>query len=357
MENKIAVVFFLLILAACSGDNGNDTKTGNDSSIVKPGIIFDKPSRMQPFALGDSIEISLRVALPDFKYDSVTVSFSQKNEIQRLSGMSGKVKILASTTGMQPVRIHIHTADSVFSETQVIVCYSDIKPVLYQYKVLKKYKHNPDDYTQGLVYDKGFVYEGTGQPKQSQLKKYRLETGDLIQSYKMPDEDFGEGIVLYKDFIYQLTWQSGVAYKYEKESFKMINRFVVQTEGWGITNYTDKLIMSDGSNILYVLSPESFDVIRRIEVYDNVGPVNNLNELEYIGGKIFANIYTTDFIVIIDTESGRVEGKINMEGLIKQCDNTKDTDVLNGIAWMGEENRILVTGKWWPNIFYIEFFR
>lgn len=357
MENKIALYLLLFFLASCGSDNGKDPDNGNDTGKVKPGIIFDRPSRLQPFAMGDSIDVSIRVAIPDFTCDSVTVTFNQGKEMQKLDGMKGRVKILTDYTGMQSLRVSLHTPDTVFSETQVIVCYSDIKPIQYTYKVLKKYKHNPDDYTQGLVYENGYIYEGTGQPKQSQLKKYRLETGDLIQSYKMPDEDFGEGIVLYRDHIYQLTWQSGVAYKYEKESFKMINRFVVQTEGWGITNYNDKLIMSDGSNILYVLTPESFDVVKRIEVYDNVGPVNNLNELEYIGGKIFANIYTTDFIVIIDPESGRVEGKINMEGLIKHCDNLNDTDVLNGIAWMGEQGKILVTGKWWPNLFYVEYYR
>ena len=356
MENKITLFFFLLILCSCGTQNGEENNN-NNLSEHKPGIIIEKPSRMQNFALGDSISVSIRLADSDYKFDSVTVEFNNEKIFQKLHGLSRKIKILSGHTGMQSLKINVHSADTVISETQVINCYSDIKPTQYNYNILKKYKHDAKDYTQGLVYEDGFLYEGTGQPNESQLKKYHLEKNELVQSYKMPAEDFGEGIVLYKNYIYQLTWQSGVAYKYEKETFKMINRFVVQTEGWGITNYNDNLIMSDGSNILYVLTPESFDIVKRIEVYDNVGPVGQLNELEYINGKIFANVYTTDFIVIIDPESGRVEGKINLEGLLKHADNPKNTDVLNGIAWKGESNKILVTGKWWPNIFYIEYFK
>lgn len=354
MENKIAVFILAVLLYSCSGPEENGKDNGNHTLSHSPGIVIDKPARMQNFPMGDTIDVSIRLADPSFTADSVVVDMDNGKGLIRMNGLNGKVTLISGRTGMQSLRFCVYTKDTMFCETQVISCYSNIKPALYSYKILKKFKHDENDYTQGLVYENGFMYEGTGQPKQSQLKKYRLETGELIQSYKMPDEDFGEGIVLHKNFIYQLTWQSGVAYKYEKESFKMINRFVVQTEGWGITNYGDNLIMSDGSNILYVLSPESFDVVKRIEVFDNVGPVGQLNELEYIDGKIYANVYTTDWIVIIDPESGRVEGKINLEGLLKSADFSKDAEVLNGIAWKGEKNRIFVTGKWWPNLFYIE---
>ena len=356
VTNIIAFVFLILIDAACGSPNEKDHDNGSDVTLKSPGIIFDKPSRMQAFSMGATIDISIRFASPDIKYDSLTVTINNEKQYQKLSSPNSKIKLTTDHTGMQTIRVTVHAPDTTYAESQVVNCFSDIKPTAYKYKVLKKYKHNPEDYTQGLIYSDGFMYEGTGQKGESLLKKYKLENGELMQSYNMPAEDFGEGIVLYKKKIYQLTWQSGVAYEYDSKTFKMINRFVVQTEGWGITNYNDNLIMSDGTNILYVLSPESFDVVKRIEVYDNVGPVSQLNELENINGKIFANVYMTDFIVIIDPGSGRVEGKINMEGLLKQADNSENAEVLNGIAWKGEQNRLLVTGKWWPDLFYVEYF-
>ncbi|PKP20128.1 MAG: glutamine cyclotransferase [Bacteroidetes bacterium HGW-Bacteroidetes-21] len=353
MVPKIILALFLLGLLSCNtelSENENNDKV--DLSNTQ-SIKFQHPTYMQNFKMGDSISV---------EYSTVSEKVADSSVIYLNNVSQGKVigtgivHLNSNHTGMQTITVKVYYKDTVVSGSTVVSCYSDIKPVQYAYKVLNKYKHSPDDYTQGLQYDNGFIYEGTGQKGESVLKKYKLSDSELIQSYQLPSEDFGEGIVLFKNYIYQLTWQSGIAYKYEKETFKLLNRFVVQTEGWGITTYENNLIMSDGSNVLYELSPESFDVVRRIEVYDNIGPVGQLNELENVGGKIFANVYTTNFIVIIDPKTGRVEGKINLEGLLKQADNPKDAEVLNGIAWKGEDKKLLVTGKWWPNIFYIEYY-
>lgn len=353
MVNKISFLLLLTVLFSCS-TNVTETDDQSDSlNVSVPGVKINRPTSMQTFEMGDSIRVEYNT---DTEKSPDSSLLFLNNVPQGTINKAGMVVLNSGKTGMQTITIKLYYKDSLVSGSVVVNCYSDLKPIAYTYKVLNKFKHNTADYTQGFQYEDGFIYEGTGQPKESVLKKYKLANNELMQSYKMPDEDFGEGIVIHKNNIYQLTWQSGVAYKYDKESFKLLNRFVVQTEGWGITNYQDNLIMSDGSNVLYVLSPESFDVIKRIEVYDNVGPVGQLNELEYINGKIFANVYMTDIIVIIDPESGRIEGKINLEGLLKQADDPKDAEVLNGIAWKGEDKKLLVTGKYWPNIFYIQYY-
>lgn len=350
-----AFAFIVFALFSCNNpeeNNHNDeTETQSDSKIM-----ILQPQSQQLFTEGDSIHFMFTSNMKDFVPDSSVIFFNNK-AISRLKNQI-KIDLLLDSVAMgsQSLRVVSYSKGKEYSASVPVIFKSNKRPVYYQYKILQTYPHDKNDYTQGYIYDNGFIYEGTGQNGESMLKKYKLTTGELELSYSLAKEDFGEGIVIHNNKIYQLTWQSGVAYEYEKETFKRINKFVLQTEGWGITNYHDKLIMSDGSNILYVLNPASFDVYKRIEVYDDMGPVTQLNELEYIDGKIFANIYTTDYVVIINPETGKVEGKIYLKGLLKGISDTENAEVLNGIAWKGEKNKILVTGKWWPKAFYIEFF-
>jgi glutamine cyclotransferase len=165
---------------------------------------------------------------------------------------------------------------------------------------------------------------------------------------------FGEGITIFKDKIYQLTYKSQVGFVYDKESFQRMQKVYYQNkEGWGLTQNGTHLIMSDGSNRIYFMDPEYFTEIRQLEVYDHNGPVSRLNELEYIDGKIFANIYGDDEIVIIDPEKGKVTGKLNMKGILDDADVRSRIDVFNGIAWDPERRLLYVTGKYWPSLFEV----
>jgi glutamine cyclotransferase len=227
-------------------------------------------------------------------------------------------------------------------------------PVSYGYKIVNIYPHDRSAFTQGLVFTDGIFYEGTGLKGQSTLRKVDPKTGEVLELYRLPDQFFGEGITIYHDKLFQLTFKSGVGFVYDKNSFALLEEFEYPTEGWGLTYDGQQLIMSDGTANLYFRDPETFEEIRRAEVRDANGPVTNLNELEYIQGQVYANIWKTDRIAIIDPQSGKVTGWIALEGLLSQEDRSQQVDVLNGIAYDAANDRLFVTGKWWPKLFEIE---
>lgn len=224
---------------------------------------------------------------------------------------------------------------------------------VFTYKIINTYPHDYRAFTQGLAFNDGFMYEGTGLNGRSTLRRIKLETGDVLKIHELSRDLFGEGITVYGDNIIQLTWKSRTGFVYDKDSFMLLKTFHYPAEGWGITHDGKQLIMSDGTENLYFLSPETYEVIRRIEVRDQNSPVTRLNELEFINGEIFANVWMTKKIARIDPQTGRVTGWINLEGLssFKDSDNTK---ALNGIAYDAINDRLFVTGKLWPNIFEIK---
>lgn len=224
----------------------------------------------------------------------------------------------------------------------------------YSYKVVKVYPHDIGAFTQGLVYSDGFLYEGTGQNGQTTLRKVDLKTGTVLQLHELPDEYFGEGITIFGDKIIQLTWQSNTGFYYDKESFLPIEQFHYSTEGWGITHDGERLIMSDGTAVLHFLNPQTFQEIATMEVADDKGPVKGLNELEYINGEIFANVWPSDRIARISPSTGKVVGWIDLRGILGYYEQQHRVDVLNGIAYDSEKNRLFVTGKYWPKLFEIE---
>jgi glutamine cyclotransferase len=230
---------------------------------------------------------------------------------------------------------------------------SDGIPV-YTYNMTNTYPHDRDAFTQGLVFEDGVLYEGTGLLRQSTLRRVELETGDILQILELSDEFFGEGITVYEDKIIQLTWQSHVGFVYDKNSFELLQQFNYSTEGWGITHDGERLIMSDGTSKLHFLDPQTFEEIDELAVFDNHGPIIKLNELEYVQGEIYANVWQTDRIARIAPGTGQVVGWIDLEGLLTAEDRTGPVDVLNGIAYDAEADRLFVTGKLWPKLFEIE---
>ena len=222
------------------------------------------------------------------------------------------------------------------------------------YKLVNSYPHDPSAFTQGLVFEEGFIYEGTGVKGQSTLRKVDLQTGDVLLIHELPKKYFGEGITIYGDRIIQLTWRSNIGFVYDKESFRQIDEFSYPTEGWGITHDGDRLILSDGTATLYFMDPDSFEITGQIDVRDDDGPVALLNELEYILGEVYANVWQTDTIVRIDPQTGRVIGWIDLAGLLDSEESEEPVDVLNGIAYDPSDDRLFVTGKLWPSLFEID---
>ena len=222
------------------------------------------------------------------------------------------------------------------------------------YEVVKTYPHDRDAFTQGLVYENGFLYEGTGLKRRSQLRKVDLQTGKVLQKYELPDEYFGEGITIFGDKIIQLTYQSNVGFVYDKETFELLKEFKYPTEGWGITHNGKHLIMSDGTPRLHFLDPETFEQIRSVMVFDKDESVWGLNELEFIEGQIYANVWQSDRIAIIEPLTYTVIGWIDMKGLLTTQERNEKAGVLNGIAYDPNDKRLFVTGKFWPKLFEIK---
>jgi glutamine cyclotransferase len=205
-----------------------------------------------------------------------------------------------------------------------------------------------------LVFEDGVLYEGTGLNGRSTLRRVELETGEVLQIHELPAQFFGEGVTVYGNDIIQLTWQSHVGFVYDRDSFELLQEFNYSTQGWGITHDGERLIMSDGTATLYFLDPETFEEIGRVGVYDNDGSVNRLNELEYVQGEIYANVWQTNCIARIDPQTGQVVGWMELKGLLTPEDRGEPVDVLNGIAYDAENARLFVTGKLWPKLFEIE---
>lgn len=222
----------------------------------------------------------------------------------------------------------------------------------YTYQVVNSYPHDPTAFTQGFVFDDGFFLEGTGLYGLSSLRRVELQTGRVTKLRELDARFFGEGITVYEDQIIQLTLTSRQGFVYQKSTFEPVREFAYPTQGWGITHDGTRLIMSDGTDKLFFLSPNTFERVGEISVFDESGPVTLLNELEFIDGRVFANVWRTDKIVVINPETGKVTSSIDLTGLLASVAATGD--VLNGIAFDSENQRLFVTGKFWPAVFEIK---
>ena len=228
------------------------------------------------------------------------------------------------------------------------------EPVRYGYRVLQTYPHDINAFTQGLLYEDGYLYEGTGKNGLSSLSRIDLETGEVLASTALGQRYFGEGIENVDGKMYQLTWRSHLVFVYDMETFEQLETHYNATEGWGLAYYNEQLILSDGSATLRFIDPEGFVTTSEITVTLNGNPIANLNELEYINGEIWANVWQTDFILRIDPATGNVNSLVDLTGLSAQTQQGSAEAVLNGIAWDADNERLLVTGKHWANLFAIE---
>lgn len=361
-----AVILPLCAMISCGNRTAPDGKTApdraaNPSAEEAPALIsLLSPANRDEIAAGQPVNVRIShtsSTLPD----SVQVWFSG-NLTGTLKGeeTSGSVPPqLTEQTGIKPLKL---MAFSGKKRPQIITAFitvlSDIEPVRYRYRVEKVLPHDERAYTQGLLFHNGYLYEGTGQEGRSSLRKVEPETGEVVQLHNLESRFFGEGIAILGNRIYQLTWKTKVGFVYELDTFQETGKFYYNTEGWGLTTMGERLVMSDGSNKLYVVDPSTFATIRTIEVYDNMSMVVNLNELEFIDGEIWANIYLTELIARIDPSTGKITSYIDMAGLIPGRERRADgDDALNGIAWDKATGKLFVTGKNWPKLFQIQVVR
>lgn len=232
------------------------------------------------------------------------------------------------------------------------------KPVgpipVYGYRIVQVYPHDRGAYTQGLAFSGGYLYEGTGREGRSSLRRVEVKTGRILQEYPLENRYFGEGITVFKDRVIQLTWRNRVGFVYDRAGFRRLHTFRYDHEGWGITHDGRRLIVSDGSATLHLLDPQTLQEVGSLQVRDEGGSVTGLNELEYVRGTIYANVWPTDRIAMINPRTGILTGWVDMAGLLTAFDARSGVDVLNGIAYDPVGDRIFVTGKLWPHLFEIK---
>jgi glutamine cyclotransferase len=230
---------------------------------------------------------------------------------------------------------------------------SDARAQQVSYEVVSSYPHDPTSFTQGLVWHDGTLYESTGLKGESKLRRLEFPSGKVLKEINLASEFFGEGLALVDSRLIQLTWQSHKGFVYDLNTFRQLQEFAYDTEGWGLTYDGKNLILSDGSSNLFYLDPQTFKPVKKLAVTMNGKPISDLNELDFIDGEIWSNVWQTDLIVRIDPSTGRVTSFLNLKGILAPSDKTGREDVLNGIAYDAEKKRIFVTGKLWPRIFEI----
>lgn len=357
MKYFLSAVTMLSVMASCGG--GRSASEISHPGIGSRGIDLLQsvsPSLKDEFMQGETVTISYRKGADTLKLDSV-VLYVDDVRIGTVDSVWNYATDDKQRVGRIPYRITGYKGTESTVRVGEFVILPVQKPVLYSYRVLNTYPHDRTAYTQGLYWHDGYLYEGTGQEGRSSLRKVDLPTGEVLQKKELDKEFFGEGIALLNGKIYQLTWQHNRGFIYDATTFKQVGEFGYSGEGWGIATDGKLLYMSDGSERIYVIDPDGFRRIRTLEIYTDQGKVNYLNEMEWIGGELWANVYMTDKIVRIDPVTGVVKGIIDMSGLLKSSDTDVNTDVLNGIAYDPSGKRIFVTGKNWNKLFEIELIR
>lgn len=346
-------VTILAYLTACNTPSSPQAST--DSATTAPKFSpaeFIYPARDTTVVVGDAIRVQFRAG-QDEPCDSVELRLGD-NPPERVDS-SVAISTLHHPLGVQPLRLITWKGGSSQVRTRLVTLLAKEAPKQYGYQVLHEFPHSTDAYTQGLLLQGGYLYESTGQRGESTLRKVNIADGKAVQSHSLAAQYFGEGLTLFRGRLYQLTWTSHTAFIYDLESFAQVGQASYSSQGWGLTSDTSNLYLSDGTERIAVLAPETFAVKRVIQAYDDLGAQTMLNELEFADGLIYANVYQTDRIVAIDPATGQIVKNIVLSGLLPTHLRTLHTDVLNGIAHNPADDSFYLTGKYWPRLYQVKF--
>lgn len=344
----VLIIFCLLItFFSCSNKSVQSRKPVSAITVL--------PSKNN-YTFGEKVTVNVSTKVSNGEIKNIKVYY-ENQLIKESAELDFSTEITVNSLGDNNFKVVATKTDEVENTRNFpFSVVSDVVPKKYTYQIVNTFPHLKTSYTQGLEYYNGFLYEGTGEYGKSVLMKIDQITGNAIQTYRLNDIYFGEGITILNNKIYQLTYKEKTGFVYNITDFSLIDSFrFASKEGWGLTNDGTNLIMSDGTNVLTWLNPDDFSIIKTVQVANNTGAVYNINELEYIDGKILANIYTTELIVEIDAETGKILSEIDLRGILNMYKNQSEpVDYMNGIAYDKATNRLFITGKWWPRLFEIK---
>ncbi|MET1054504.1 MAG: glutaminyl-peptide cyclotransferase [Pedobacter sp.] len=343
MISLAGVLVAITLISSCKNEGGKDQVPG-----------FKIPEQGQTYGLGEEVKVQL-----DMPAESKVTNVSYLLDGKAIGSKTSKDPFTIQTAdlslGYKLISAVVDNGEKKDTVTINIVLKSAVKPAEFTYKLVNVFPHDTSSYTQGLEYHNGRFLESTGEYGESTLRWVALESGKALERIAIDKKYFAEGSSLVGDKIVMLTWKEDIGFIYDAKSLKQLSTFPYQNsrEGWGLTYDGQHLIKSDGTNRIWFLNSTDYKEESYIDVYDNNGQVDELNELEYIDGKIFANIYQTDKIAVIDPKNGAVERYIDLTGILPAKDKFPNTDVLNGIAWDTAGKRLFVTGKKYPKLFQI----
>ena len=334
----LIIIFLSTLLIACGTNNGQN----------KGGFILKTNSKNNTFSNNETLALSLENP-KNQTIDSIVFKLDNKKIGESSSLIDFKL-------GKQTIEAVVYFNNEHQSVFQNIIILNNETPKIFTYKIINEYPHDITSYTQGLEFYNDTLYESTGQYKESKLRKVDYKTGSILKNINLADDYFGEGLTILNNKIYQLTWQKGIGFIYDINSFEKTNSFKYgkSKEGWGLCNDNNVIYKSDGSEDIWILNPETLVEQEYIQVYTNKGPIKEINELEWINGKIYANRYQKDGVAIINPKNGAVIGVIDFSPLKKLVKQHQGLDVLNGIAYNPKTKTVFVTGKRWDKLFEIE---
>ena len=341
LYNSLIAIGLTLLLTSC----------GNNSEGEKDVFSLEITNPQKTYTSEDMLSVSL-TNKKNIEKDSIVYYLNK----DRVSIADNKISLSGQKLGNRTLKAEIYSKGKKYEASKIITILSSIKPKLYTYKILETYPHDIKAYTQGLEFANDTLYESTGQYKQSSLRKTDYKTGEVLKKVLLPDAYFGEGLTILNNKIYQLSWREKTGFIYNLKTMEQTGTFVYgeSKEGWGLCHDGKNIYKSDGTDRIWTLNANTLAEKDYIEIFTNTSKINSVNELEWVEGKIYANVYQQGSIAIIDPKNGAVEGVIDLTDLKSKVTQHPELDVLNGIAYNGEPNILYITGKNWDKLFKIE---
>ncbi len=336
---KFLTIIFLTVLLGSCGSNSEQRKSD-----------FKLKSNAKKNTISNNETLIINLENPKKHIvDSVTYTLNGQNVSQNVNLKNAKL-------GRQTIKASVYFNGQMQNTSLNIIILSSVSPNIYSFKVINEYPHDIASYTQGLEFYNGELYESTGQLGKSKLRKVNYKTGEILKNIDLPREYFGEGITILNDNVYLLTWQSGIGFVYDIDSFEKTSSFKYgkSKEGWGLCNHDGKIFKSDGTEKIWELDSNTLAEKEYIQAYTNKGKIGNINELEWINGKIYANRYQKNGVAIINPKNGAIEGVVDFSSLKNKVKQHATLDVLNGIAYNPDTKTVFVTGKHWDKLFEVK---